>query len=189
MKKGVVEPLYPGKTYFQQKKEVLRTVYFLKKRCGYLNDRMCVDGRKQRLYITKDESSLSTVLTEALIETLVIDKNEGRDIVTADVVEVYFNADMDNFFEMKIEGMMVDFMVKSDSGKYSSHVRTHKNEKVLSMKIVKALYRCTKLGLLWYNLFSETLRKIGFSLNPYDLCVANKVTNGKSVLLHGTLTT
>ena len=44
---------------------------------------------------------------------------------------------------------------------------------------MKALYRCIKSGLLWYNLFSETLCKIGFALNPYDVYVVNKVVNGK----------
>ena len=32
---------------------------------------------------------------------------------------------------------------------------------------------------LWYNLFSSALRKIRFVLNPYDLCLANKVINNK----------
>ena len=35
------------------------------------------------------------------------------------------------------------------------------------------------LGLLLYNLFSDTLQKIGFILNPYNICVANKSINGK----------
>ena len=29
-----------------------------------------------------------------------------------------------------------------------------------------------------YNLYSSTLQKMGFTLNPYDLCVANKMING-----------
>ena len=48
------------------------------------------------------------------------------------------------------------------------------------MKIVKEFYRYIKLGMLWYNLFSETLCKIGFDLNSYDLCVANKFVSGKN---------
>ena len=73
---------------------------------------------------------------------------------------------------------MVDFMVKADPGKYSRHVCTHNNN-ILYVNIVKALYRCITSGLLWYNLFFENLRKIGFALNPDDLCVVNKVVNGK----------
>ena len=32
---------------------------------------------------------------------------------------------------------------------------------------------------MWYTLFSEVLQKEGFTLNPYDSCVANKVINNK----------
>ena len=44
---------------------------------------------------------------------------------------------------------------------------------------MKALYNCIKSGILWCNLFSETLRKLVFVFNPHDLCVAKKVINGK----------
>ena len=33
--------------------------------------------------------------------------------------------------------------------------------------------------MLWYNLYTETLKRMGFILNPYDRCVANKFINGK----------
>ena len=36
-----------------------------------------------------------------------------------------------------------------------------------------------KSALLWYELFTNTLKGKGFVLNPYDLCVANKFINGK----------
>ena len=139
----------------------------------------CADGSKQRPYITKEKSSLPTVSSEALVVPLVIDDNEGKDVVTADVVGAYLNDDMDYFFTMKIEVTMIDFMFKVDSGKYSSYVRTHNNKTLLYIKILKALYGCIKSGLLWYNLFFKTLRKIGFVLNPRDLCVANNVINVK----------
>ena len=45
--------------------------------------------------------------------------------------------------------------------------------------LLKALYGCVKSVLLWYELFSSTLQDMGFELNPYDECVANKVINGK----------
>ena len=36
-----------------------------------------------------------------------------------------------------------------------------------------------KSALLWYELFTTTLKDMGFELNPYDECVANKMINGK----------
>ena len=34
-------------------------------------------------------------------------------------------------------------------------------------------------ALLWYDLFVSVLKDMGFVLNPYDMCVANKMINGK----------
>lgn len=36
-----------------------------------------------------------------------------------------------------------------------------------------------KSALLWYELYSTTLTDMGFVVNPYDQCVANKMINGK----------
>ena len=41
-----------------------------------------------------------------------------------------------------------------------------------------ALYGYLESALLWYELWSSTLLNIGFVLNPYDMCVANKEING-----------
>ena len=43
----------------------------------------------------------------------------------------------------------------------------------------KAMNGCIQSAMLWYNLFSETLDKMGFKINPYNQCVANKEINGK----------
>jgi hypothetical protein len=50
---------------------------------------------------------------------------------------------------------------------------------VLYLELLKALYGCVQSALLWYELFSSTLQGMGFELNPYDACVANKVIDGK----------
>jgi hypothetical protein len=36
-----------------------------------------------------------------------------------------------------------------------------------------------KSALLWYELFTGTLQGMGFELNPYDTCVANKIVDKK----------
>jgi hypothetical protein len=43
---------------------------------------------------------------------------------------------------------------------------------------VKAIYGCVKSALLWYNLFKNTLEKMGFVINPYDPCIANCMIEG-----------
>ena len=87
---------------------------------------------------------------------------------------------MDDTVIMLFEGDMVDYMVQANPSKYGPHVHTTKSgKKLLYVELLKALYRCIKSALLWYNLFTSTLEKMGFVLNPYDLCVANKTINGK----------
>ena len=50
-----------------------KDMYLKEKRCGEIKARGCVDGRKQRIYTDKQESSLSTVSLVALMLTCVID--------------------------------------------------------------------------------------------------------------------
>ena len=44
---------------------------------------------------------------------------------------------------------------------------------------MRAIYGCIESAMLWYNLYTEMLKRMGFILNPYDRCVANKLINGK----------
>ena len=42
----------------------------------------------------------------------------------------------------------------------------------------KALYGMMLLSLLFYKHFRKDLESIGFIVNPYDICVANRTVNG-----------
>ena len=77
-----------------------------------------------------------------------------------------------------LRGDLVDIMcqVSQEYKKYVVHVN---GKKVLYLRVLRALYGCLESAMLWYKLYSETLQKMGFILNPYDGCVANKVINGK----------
>ena len=70
------------------------------------------------------------------------------------MVGVYLNALIDDGVVLKTTGKFVSYMVQTDPGKY---VRIRNGKKGLYLRVVKALYGCTKLGILWYTLFSETL--------------------------------
>jgi len=50
---------------------------------------------------------------------------------------------------------------------------------VLYLRIIKALYGCIESALMWYLVFSQRLESMGFKINPYDKCVANKIINGQ----------
>jgi hypothetical protein len=78
---------------------------------------------------------------------------------------------------MKLTGEAVKIMVRVDK-LYAPIVSTENGKQVLYLQLKKALYGCVKLALLWYELFSGTLQEMGFQLNPYDACVANKIIDG-----------
>ena len=54
-----------------------------------------------------------------------------------------------------------------------------RGKKVLYLVLRKALYGCLKSALLWYELYVSILKDLGFKLNQYDNCVANKIIRGK----------
>jgi len=49
---------------------------------------------------------------------------------------------------------------------------------MLYIQLQKALYGRLPVALLFWKLLSETLQEWGFTLNPYDKCVANKNLQG-----------
>jgi Reverse transcriptase (RNA-dependent DNA polymerase) len=110
--------------------------------------------------------------------SLMIDSFERRDVATADVAGAYLNADMDDFVLLKLTGNTVDIMCRAND-KYSAYVAQEYGKSVLYLQLMKALYGCVRSALLWYELFTSTLQTMGFELNPYDLCVANKIIKGK----------
>ena len=46
------------------------------------------------------------------------------------------------------------------------------------MEALNAIYDIMKVALLFYIKFVENLKSIGFQLNPYNTCVANKIVDG-----------
>ena len=53
-------------------------------RCGKIKGRRCADGRKQRKYLTKDDTSAPTVAMEALFLRCIIPTMEHRKVATVD---------------------------------------------------------------------------------------------------------
>ena len=67
-----------------------------------------------------------------------------------------------------------------DPDTYTEHVCYDKNgNKLLYMRMLKALYGMIVAALLYYKKFVKDIKKIGFELNPYDPCVANRRMNMK----------
>jgi hypothetical protein len=78
---------------------------------------------------------------------------------------------------MKITGKEVDLFCELDPT-LEEFVTFENGKKVLYVQLDKALYGCVQSALLWYELYSNTLKEMGFTINPYDLCVANALIEG-----------
>ena len=110
--------------------------------------------------------------------SLAIDAHKGRYVVTADVEGAYLHAGMDDKVIMVFEGEMVAYMIAINP-EYKKYIHTTKTGKrILYVQLLKAMYGCMQSALLWFKLFTSTLKGLGFEINPYDLCGANKIIKG-----------
>ena len=172
--KGVFEPVLSQDLQPEAKSQALRCINVIKqKRCGKIKGRTCADGRPQRGLYDKSETSSPTASSDAILFTLVIDAVERRDVATADVAGAYLNAEMEDFVLMRLEGHDAELMCEVNPVYREYMSKDGKGRPVLYLRLARALYGCVKSAMLWYKLFTGTLQKLGFKLNPYDSCVAN----------------
>ena len=86
---------------------------------------------------------------------------------------------------MITRGRLAKFMVMVAPQAYQNIITT-KKEKVLYVKAQKALYGMLKSALLFYRKLHNDLENVGFKLNLYDPCMANKIVHGSQMtkILH-----
>ena len=119
----VMSPVNKYNLMPNERKCALQYLMFLKeKRTGTIKGRGCADGRPQREYMTKQETSSPTVATEAFILTCVIDAIEGRDVANCDIPGALMQSDMKGKVIMKLEGVMAEVILKLDPKLYKQFV-------------------------------------------------------------------
>jgi len=179
----VFEPVDVSKLTSDDKRKAMESLIFLaEKRDGTIKGRACANGSIQRTYIDKEDAASPTVGTEAILITGVVDAKENRDVMTADVPNAFVQTEVDpedGIILMKIRGAMVDYLLQIDYARYRDYVTIEENKKILYVKMLKALYGMLKSSLLYYKKFRKDIEEIGFEVNPYDPCVANRMVNGK----------
>jgi hypothetical protein len=184
--RGVIEPVCANELSNAEKKEALAYLMFLKeKRTGKIKGRGCADGRKQRIYTTKQEASSPMVAIESILLSCVIDAEEGRHVATVDIPGAFMQADMDETVHMRLEGVMIDLLLNV-APQFGQFVTAEHGKKALYVRLAKALYGMIRAALLFYRKLLETLTGWGFHVNPYDPCVVNKTIDGKkcTILWH-----
>jgi hypothetical protein len=99
--------------------------------------------------------------------SIIVDAYKSRDVATADIAGAYLKAYMKDFVMMKFSGETVRILCEMNP-KHKPFVVMENGKEVLYIRLIKALYGCVKSALLWHELFSSTLKDMGFVLNPYE---------------------
>ena len=85
---------------------------------------------------------------------------------------------------MLLRGRLAKMMVKIDPSLYRKYVTfSQKGVPMLYVRLSKALYGMLRATLLFYKRLRSNLEDMGFEVNPYNPCVANKVVNGKQLTI------
>ena len=170
----VFEPINVSTMDATERKKAMESLIFVtEKRDGVIKARMCANGSTQREYIEREHAVSPTTITESVILTGVIDAKQNRDVMVSDVPNSFVQTDIDLNEErviMKIRGILVDILVEMDPDTYAEHVCYDKNgNKLLYVRMLKALYGMIVAALLYYKKFVKDIKKIGFKLNLYDV--------------------
>jgi hypothetical protein len=183
---GAVQMLEPSEVNRNIRYEALNYLMFLKrKRCGKIKARGCADGRPQREYISKDESSSPTVSIYALMTSCLMDAIEGRKVATCDIPGAFLQADWpaERDCYLKFEGAMVSMICDIDP-KYKKNIVYGKNgRKYVYAKLTKAVYGTLLGAILFYQKLSKQLTDWGYEPNCYDGCTFNKMVDGNQITI------
>ena len=124
-----LEPVHRSDLTRQEKSRILQYLMFLKrKRCGRIKARGCADGRPQRVYLTKADTSSPTVSIEGFMLSCVIDAKEGRSVATVDLPGAFLQTDQKGVVHVRLVGAMADLLLSINSDKYSAFVRLERGE-------------------------------------------------------------
>jgi len=122
-------PLRKEDMSFEQRKKALCYLMFLKeKHDGTIKAIGCTDGRSQREYTTKSNTSSLTVSLEAIMMSCAIDAKENRHVAIAYIPGAFLHADMDEEVYMLLEGKIAKFIVKLNPKIYRKYIWENKKE-------------------------------------------------------------
>ena len=182
---GTYEPQDASKLSKQEKRNALESfLFFTEKKDGRIKSRTCDMGNTHRTYdgYEKSAGSSPTVTTRGLILTKAIEAHQGRDVATVDIATAFLLAENYEGIIMKLRGKIVELVVQLEPTMYRNCVTTGPNGgPILYVKLLKALSGLLRSVLLFYKKLRKDLEDMGFEVNPYDPCVANKMINGSQM--------
>jgi len=172
-------------TDIEKRRAMESLIFLVEKRDKSIQGRACANGSSsQHEYMERDEAASPTTMTESVMITATIDAKQNRDVMTADIPNAFVQVDIDEKEKweqiiMKIRGLLVNMLTELSPETYEKYVVYEGNNKVLYVRMIKALYGMLQSSLTYYKKFRKDIESIGFKVNPYDPCVANRIVNGK----------
>ena len=111
------------------------------KRCGRVKGRLAYNGKQTHDWITKEEKSSPTVLTESIKLLSTVDAHEGRDVLSMDVPNAFIQTilppkDDGERVIMKIRGKLVDWLVEIEPTAYLSLLVSENGSKVIYLDLL-----------------------------------------------------
>jgi hypothetical protein len=135
-------------------------------------------GIPRRNTLQKEEAAAPTVALESVFITSTIDAKEGRKVVTIDIPGAFLHVNNDDDVIVKMVGTLAKLMVKTNPRLYRQYIVLEKERSVLYLQLQKALHGMMKSALLFYKKLVGEMQNMGFEINPYNPCVANKMVSG-----------
>ena len=90
-----------------------------------------------------------------------------------DLPRAFLHAENEDNIVMFMKGRLTELMVMVAPQTYRKFITMEKGQKVLHVKVQKALYGMLKSALLFYRKLHKDLENMGFEVAPYDPGVAN----------------
>jgi len=124
-----------------------------------------------------EDAASPTVSTESMFVTAATAANEKRKVRCFDTPSAFVNTDVDGDVLMVLKEELADTMMQIAPQVYRKYVTNNKKEMpIIYVKLKNVLYVLMRASLLFYRKLQRELEDYGFTVNPYDPCVANKTT-------------
>ena len=162
------------------RKALTSLMILTKKQSGEIKECACANDSTEYNHIAKEEATAPTITTDVIfIQSSTIFANKQRDVASCDIPGVFLQTNNPNFVLMHLDEILLEVMVKVAPKLYRKYVtKNQKGNPILYVQLEKAVYGIVKSALLFYQKLVEDLTSLGFTINPYDPCVANKIVNG-----------
>ena len=190
LKKGVFHGVNARDLSQIERKATLRSSMFLKDKylASGVFDKFkarLVGGGDMQDHHSYENLSSPTAATRHVFSVAAIAAHEGRKCATIDIGGAFLNADIHTGIKVhvRLDAALARLLALLDNS-YAEFMET---DGTMIVQLDKALHGCIESAALWYHDLVSKLSMLGFTANPYDLCVFNKLENDElqtTIVLH-----